>query len=301
MVCAVESLFLRCCRRLQSSRSLYDESKPFMKASPKSRDIARALSAAFDPLIDVCLDIGVTSPELESLLRAAFVKRATVKLPRETRGGVPASINKVSMATGVNRNEVSSIRRGSATAKQTLETKERLYSKSAKVLNGWTTDPRFATSGGQPLDLPMERNRQRRSFEDLVAKFAPGTYHRTVLKELKRRGNVTVLADDIIRLKSMTVQPKGITAATVAKTAQRMNRLGSTLLQRMLEPEQARLYEETGQFVLNAEQLRILRPVLEQRARVFLKGIEAEFGRQRTQATPDARSMAVSVFAWEDK
>ena len=41
---------------------------------------AQALSAAFDPLIDVCLLMGVHTSELESLLRVEFVKRAAITL-----------------------------------------------------------------------------------------------------------------------------------------------------------------------------------------------------------------------------
>ena len=155
----------------------------------------RALSAALEPLIDVCLTIGITSPEIESLLRATFVQRAFVKLPRHSRTGRGPSDSKVSLAAGVHRSEVSQIRAagGAAGAKGTMEKKQRLYSKSARVLLGWTTDPRFMTSGGLPLDLPMERSKQRRSFEDLVDKYAPGNHPGSVLKELRRRGNVDLL------------------------------------------------------------------------------------------------------------
>src|SRR5208282_4515621 len=139
-----------------------------MKALPDHTDVARALGAALEPLIDVCLQIGITSPEIESLLRATFVQRAFVKLPRHPRTGRGPSDSRVSLAVGVHRTEVSKIRAagGTASAKGTMKQKERLYSKSARVLAGWTTDSRFMTSGGQPLDLPMERDRQRRSFED---------------------------------------------------------------------------------------------------------------------------------------
>src|SRR5208282_2992133 len=182
-----------------------------MKSSQEHTDVARALSAALEPLIDVCLKIGVTSPEIESLLRVAFVQRAFVKLPRHRRTGRGPSDSRVSLAAGVHRSEVSKIRSagGTASAKGTMEKKQGLYSKSARVLTGWTTDPRFMTSGGLPLDLPMERNKERRSFEDLVDKYAPGNHPGSVLKELRRRGNVEVLDDDIIRFKSSTTRAIG--------------------------------------------------------------------------------------------
>jgi hypothetical protein len=213
-----------------------------MKRSHKNYDVARALSAAFDPLIDVCLELGITSPELESLLRSAFVRRAFERLPPHSRTGRPPTTNKVSIATGLHRNEVGKIRSGGAAmARETLQIKERLYSKSARVLNGWSTDPRLTASGGSPLDLPLERNKQRRSFEDLVDKYAPGNHPGTVLKELKRRGNVELLDGDVVRFKSANTQARGVTPATVSKAALRMNRLGKTLFQKILDPETMRL------------------------------------------------------------
>src|SRR6202790_4893651 len=218
-----------------------------MKPSQEHNDVARALSAALEPLIDVCLAIGVTSPEIESLLRVAFVQRAFAKLPRHSRTGRGPSDSKVSLAAGVHRSEVSKIRAagGAAGAKGTMEKKQRLYSKSARVLLGWTTDPRFMTSGGLPLDLPMERNKQRRGFEDLVDKYAPGNHPGSVLKELRRRGNVELLDGEVIRFKSSTTRTGGGTEANVAQASKRMKRLGETLLQSILDTQQSRLYAET--------------------------------------------------------
>src|ERR1700676_53163 len=217
-----------------------------MMAAPEVNDVARALSAALEPLIDVCLKIGGTSPEIESLLRVAFVQRAFVKLPRHSRTGRGPSDSKVSLAAGVHRSEVSKIRAagGAAGAKGTMEKKQRLYSKSARVLSGWTTDARFMTSGGLPLDLPMERNKQRRSFEDLVDKYAPGNHPGSVLKELRRRGNVELLDGEVIRFKSSTTRTSGVTKANVAQAAMRIKRLGDTLFQSIVETEQSRLYAE---------------------------------------------------------
>src|SRR6202166_4643324 len=208
-----------------------------MKSSQEHTEVARALSAALEPLIDVCLTLGITSPEIESLLRATFVQRAFVKLPRHSRTGRGPSDSKVSLAAGVHRSEVSKIRAagGAAGAKGTMEEKQRLYSKSARVLLGWTTDPRFMTSGGLPLDLPMERNKQRRGFEDLVDKYAPGNHPGSVLKELRRRGNVALLGDDIVRFKTLTTRTGGATEANVAQAAKRMKRLGETLFQNILD------------------------------------------------------------------
>ena len=272
-----------------------------MKRSHKKYDVARALSAAFDPLIDVCLELGITSPELESLLRSAFVRRAFERLPPHSRTRRPPTTNKVSMATGLHRNEVGKIRAGGvAMARETMQIKERLHSKSAWVLDGWSTDPRFTASGGSPLDLPLERNKQRRSFEDLVDKYAPGNHPGTVLKELRRRGNVELVDGEVVRFKSANTQARGMTPTTVSKAALRMNRLGNTLFQKILDPEAMRLYEETGKITLSARQMAIIRPVLEERARNFIKSIESEFAVRSVNETDDPKDMGVGVFSWDE-
>src|SRR5271167_1762633 len=274
-----------------------------MKSASEVNDVTRALSAALEPLIDVCLKIGVTSPEIESLLRVAFVQRAFEKLPRHSRTGRGPSDSRVSLAAGVHRSEVGRIRSagGTASAKGTMEKKKGLYSKSARVLTGWTTDPRFMTSGGLPLDLPMERNKERRSFEDLVDKYAPGNHPGSVLKELRRRGNVELLDGEVIRFKSLATRTSGVTKANVAQAAMRIKRLGDTLFQGVLDTEKSRLYAETKSMQLNAKQLALIRAVLERRANTFLTALEGEFrARTAPEANGETKRMGVSVFSWEE-
>jgi hypothetical protein len=273
-----------------------------MKASQEHSDVARALSAALEPLIDVCLTLGITSPEFESLLRATFVQRAIEKLPRHRRTGWGPSDSKVGLAAGVHRSEVGRIRAagGAAGAKGTMEKKQRLYSKGARVLLGWTTDPRFMTSGGLPLDLPIERSKQRRSFEDLVDKYAPGNHPGSVLKELRRRGNVDLL-NDIVRFKGTTTRSSGLTKSNVAGVALRIKHLGDTLVHNIVSAQQSRLYAETKTLSLDVEQLALIRAVLERRAKTFITALESECQtRIITGVSGKAKRMGVSVFAWEE-
>jgi hypothetical protein len=208
------------------------------------------------------------------------------------------------LATGVHRSEVSKIRAegGTASAKGTMEKKQRLYSKSARILVGWTTDPRFLTSGGQPLDLPIERNRERRSFEDLVEKYAPGNHPGSVLKELRRRRMVEVLSDDIVRFKSPTPRSVGITKSNVSVAARRMKQLGNTLFQNILNPAQGRYFAETKPINLTAQQLMLIQAVLERRAKTFLDSVENEIqSRSVTPLHEDTKRMGVGVYSWEEE
>lgn len=275
-----------------------------MKSSQAQVDVAQALSAALEPVIDVCLQLGITSPELESLLRVTFVQRAFLKLPRHARTGRGPSDTKVSAAIGVHRTEVGKIRAegGAASAKGSMQKKQRLYSKSARILLGWTTDPRFLTSGGLPLDLPIERNRERRSFEDLVDKYAPGVFPGTVLKELRRRRTVDVIDEGIVRFKSPTTRAVGLTKANVAGAARRMKQLGNTLFQSIVDSAHPRYYSETKPVSLSAQQLSAIQAVLERRAKTFLDAMENELqGRSSTALHGETKRLGVGVYSWEEE
>ena len=93
--------------------------------------------AAFEPAIDVCLAHGISSPQLEYVLRAAFVRRAFARLPPHHRTGRPPSDTAVSLAAGLHRNEVSKLRLHGVTGlRRALAAKEEVYSKCACVAHG---------------------------------------------------------------------------------------------------------------------------------------------------------------------
>jgi hypothetical protein len=150
--------------------------------------------------------------------------------------------------------------------------------------------------------LPIERNKQRRGFVDLVDKYAPGNHPGSVLKELRRRGNVELLGDDIVRFKGTTTQSSGLTQSNVAGAARRIKRLGNTLIHNMVNTEQSRLYAETKTLRLTADQLAPLRAMLERRAKTFIAALESECQtRIVNERTGDAKQLGVSVFAWEEE
>ena len=125
-----------------------------MKATHDRYLVASALSAAFDVVIDVCLETGITSPELESMLRAQFVHRALMKLPRRRLStGKPSDLT-VALTVGIHRLDVKRIREGGTEAR--MKHREQRYWKGGKILRGWTQDPHFASRSGHPLDLPVE-------------------------------------------------------------------------------------------------------------------------------------------------
>ena len=69
-----------------------------------------------------------------------------------------------------------------------------------------------------------------------------------------------------------------------------------------MNAEQSRLYAETKTLSLNAEQLALIRAVLERRAKTFIAALESECQtRIVTGVDGNAKQMGVSVFAWEEE
>src|ERR1039457_3849889 len=71
--------------------------------------VSRAAMAAVEPLVELFLELGVTSPEAESLLRSVFVHKAREWLAKPITAEDSPSDARVSLVTGVHRNFVRSI------------------------------------------------------------------------------------------------------------------------------------------------------------------------------------------------
>lgn len=273
-----------------------------MKSSQDHYNVGAALVEALEPLVDVCLETGITSPEFESLLRVAFVLRAFEKLPRHARSGRAPTANKVALATGVSWNDVAQIHagRGPSAAKELMQARERKSSIAARVVQGWTTDARFMTSGGLPLDLPIKRNRDRRSFQDLVAKYAPSVHAGATLKEMTRRGLVQVVDGEIVRYRRSTARLSGLTPAAIAEASRRVKHLGETLYKGLVDETSSHVYDQTEPIKISPEQLALIRPILERRVKAFLRNIENEFSDRKVDGVEDA-AFGVGVFSWDAK
>jgi hypothetical protein len=275
---------------------------PDVKQQSEPDDVSKALTAALEPVIDVCLQLGITSPELEHLLRSAFVQRAFVHIPPHPRIG-RASDNQVALATGLRRPEISKLRAATSTAKSPRKgpKTKRVYSKSARVLQGWSTDPKFLSSAGVPIVLPLERSTQHRSFEELVEKYAPSSFPRTLLKELQRHGNAELLEGNMVRYRSANTRPRGATEANLARAAKRVKRLGDTLFRNLLKPEQAHLDAEMKPFTLTAQQFSALLPELERSATQYLAGLERQFmARSSIGGDDKPKRVGVNLFSWQE-
>jgi hypothetical protein len=272
-----------------------------MKA--QDHTIGRALAEALEPLIDICLESGITTVEFERIVRQAFVMRAFEKLPKHPKSGRPPTAHKVGFAVGLVHHAVSKIRRDAAAPKSAAGgkvLKKRGMAYADRVIQGWLEDPKFQTSGGQPLDLPLKPIGGRRSFQDLINRHAPGKNAGTLLKELVRRGQVQLVDGEIARFKRATVRTSGITPTGVADAARQIRRFGSTLYDNLRENDPLVLVDETKKVKLTEAQIALLRARIQQKMKSLIQSVELEYPRPGTIADEKARTFGVGVYSWKE-
>src|ERR1700676_618181 len=188
--------------------------------------------AAVEPLVELFLELGITSPEAESLLRGLFVHKARQWLAALSAEGENPSDVRVSLVTGVHRNFV---RRILAEPPRIAAAREQKKHRTARLLEAWHTDPAYLDSSGKPRDL--SKKEPEPSFHNLASTYAPGAAPGVVLQELQRAGGVQFLYDERVRGRSSTFRVHEVNAAGMSKWGSRARELLETLIHNLRAPD----------------------------------------------------------------
>ena len=231
---------------------------------------ARAAMAAVEPLVELFLELGITSPEAESLLRSLFVHKAREWLARPGAGNAPSDA-RIALVTGVHRNFV---RRILTEPPRIAAARERKGHRTSRLLEAWHTDPSYLDSSGKPRDL-SERE-QEPSFHSLALKYVPGAAPGVVLTELRRARLVQMLPDRRVRVLNRTFRLPGVTAGNLTELGRRGRELLSTLTHNLRQPQAQRFCESTPLVEIEASRAPFARDLIARRARNFLSAIEQE-------------------------
>ncbi len=162
--------------------------------------LANAVLVAVEPLIDLLLDLGVTSPEAESLFRSMFLHKAKDRLKGDTLAEDPSDLS-VSLLTGVHRNFVRALLAGPPKIPVSRTTRGRTVQ---RLIDGWQKDSRFLDKTGRPLELHLAGPEP--SFKSLVTHFLPGIAPSLVLSQLRRMNLVENLADGRLKFRAPDFQ-----------------------------------------------------------------------------------------------
>ncbi len=231
--------------------------------------LARAAMQAVEPLVELLLELGITSPEAESLLRSLFVHKARDWLA-ESEGDAPSDV-RIALVTGVHRNFVRSILNDPP---RIAPAREQKGHRTTRLLEAWHSDPRYLDSSGKPRDL-SEREREP-SFHSLSLECVPGASPNVVLDELRRAGLVQMLAERRVRVLSRSFRPAGLDARTIGELGRRAHDLLETLTHNVRKPKARRFCESMPTIEVDTARAAFVRDLIARRAGNFLAAMEQE-------------------------
>jgi hypothetical protein len=240
-------------------------------AQPGKTALARAAMAAVEPLVELFLELGITSPEAESLLRSLFVHTARHWLSRYGSGDSEPSDVRVALMTGVHRNFVRSIL---AEPPRIAAAREQKGHRASRLLEAWHADPKYLDSSGKPRDLSEKE--QEPSFHSLALAYVPGASPNMVLAELRRAGLVQMLSEHRVRVRNRSFRLHGINATNVTEMGTRARELLQTLTHNLRRPQTPRFCESMPAIEVDSARAPFVRDLIARRAGNFLAAIEQE-------------------------
>ena len=163
------------------------------KRSPKR--VSRAAVVALEPVVELFLNLGVTSPEAETLLRAVYVHTAKRRISRSLEPGQKPSDVRIALVTGIHRNFVRKIL---ATSPTISASRRWRGSSVSRLVSAWRVDPKYIDALGRPLDI-AERDTEP-SFRTLVQQYLPGVTPAVALSELRRAKQIELISGHRLRL-----------------------------------------------------------------------------------------------------
>ena len=225
---------------------------------------------ALEPLVELLLELGVTSPEAESLVRSVFIHKAREWLAqRDKRGQIPSDV-RVALVSGVHRNFVRQIL---AEPPRIAAARERRGQSASRLLDAWYSDPRYLDSNGKP-DLSEKEGEP--SFYALAGTYLPGAAPGVVLEELQRAGLVQRLAENRVRVRSRAIRSHGISLGSVGEMGNRAKELLETLHQNLRKPASRLFCEGIAGIEIDESLLPGVRNLINTRASTFLVAMENE-------------------------
>jgi hypothetical protein len=145
--------------------------------------LRRALSLMFKPLVRLLIAQGVTHAEFSETAKEIYVETALRHFEKDGR----VNRSRVAILTGLTRKEVKNVIDRALSSEQTDKT----YSRPARVLTGWYSDPLFQGPYGIPLELPYDSlEKKEPSFTDLVKQYSGDMAPRQMLNQLLESGSV---------------------------------------------------------------------------------------------------------------
>ena len=260
--------------------------------------LTQALEDLLAPLARLAVAHGLPFAAVEDLFKRAYVDAA--RASHGSSGGA-RDISRVSMATGLNRREVTRL----SEARPTVASTRR--SPATEVFTRWRGDKAWHTRRGKPLALP--RQGPAPSFEALAQSVTRDVHPRSLLDELCRLGLTEISADgETVRLLRDAFVPRGDTARMFGFLGDNVGDHLSAAVANVLADSSPHLEQALFADTLSAESMQKLRPLLEAQWQSLMRAvvpeinalIEADRQAAAADGRPADRRMRVGLFTYHE-
>lgn len=263
--------------------------------------VRTAVLRLLHPLARVLLQAGIGVGEFTSLAKIAYVQ-AAVTQGKEAHGELRPNVSRISVETGLTRQDVDAIL---ASDGEAPVTGERGWQRAERVLSGWWNDSDFQTEDGRPAILPLKG--ARKSFLALCNRYSGEKNSSGRILDAMLRVRAAKLVRD-----GTHVQALSRTYATVRWNADGIEALGvhlsehcATLLHNLERPSQPRLLRRVVNTRLNPLHARVLRPFIEQQTTSFTNSIEDALNDRQYTVTENAgevepMTLGLAVYVFEE-
>ena len=159
-----------------------------------NRSLANAVKLILKPLIRLMIKHGITARMFADISREAFVEvtRESYAIPDKK-----LTAARIAVLTGLSRKEVKRIEDNLVGQSMSQ------LNRASRVLEGWTSDSEFLTTGKNPRSLPIFGDVG--SFSALTARYSDDVTAGAIRDELLRVGAIEITSRNTVRL--LTASP----------------------------------------------------------------------------------------------
>jgi hypothetical protein len=176
-----------------------------MLTQPLKERFASAIRRLLRPIVRQLVSYGITYPTFDQIVRELYVEVAEDDFPLSYKRQTDS---RVALVTGINRKEISRLRRLRHDTARRLEIEDTAVT---RVIGRWMGGPPYSDARGRPRPLPYEASRAAAaSFARLVRDRGLDLPVRSVLDELLREGIVELRPDGSVVLRQQANTPEGL-------------------------------------------------------------------------------------------
>jgi hypothetical protein len=252
----------------------------------------------FQPLARILLKNGIAFSEFALTTKEVFIEEAIKDCWRK---GADCTVARVAISTGLTRAVVTQTLDAWA-SDDGLSDRSRL-ARIARLLTGWSTDPKYVGPYGWPIDVPFEatNTEHNASFVEIVKRFCGNVSPKTMLEELMHAQAVRKTDAGLLRLENRAYIPE-------ARSNESMNRL-TTVVSNVLDTldhnmgttrEEDARFERTvaADHGLSSRQIPKLTEFLQTRGVEFLEELDAWMAAHPPSADDERLGVGVGVYLY---